>query len=142
MNVKTELYRQKIEKQFHNFCITVLKNEANDIHRAYARQKLREKSLEDLTLDELLELSVPCDMQKPTLFAVGGNLVLIQNEALADALKSLTDQKRELILLYFFLDKTDQEIADVNHMLRQTVTYQRKSTLKKLKQYLETEGKL
>lgn len=135
----SETYKRQIEKQFHNYCLTVLKHEASDIRDEYARQKEKETFLEDLTVNELLELSVLDELEKPTVFAVGEDFVFVQNEELAEALKQLTERKRELILLYFFLDKTDQEIAALYRMLRRTVTYQRKSSLKQLKQYLEED---
>lgn len=135
----SEAYKRQIEKQFHNYCLTVLKHEASDIRDEYARQKEKETFLEDLTVNELLELSVLDELEKPTVFAVGEDFVFVQNEELAEALKQLTERKRELILLYFFLDKTDQEIAALYRMLRRTVTYQRKSSLKQLKQYLEED---
>ncbi len=135
----SETYKRQIEKQFHNYCLTVLKHEASDIRDEYVRQKEKETFLEDLTVNELLELSVLDELEKPTVFAVGEDFVFVQNEELAEALKQLTERKRELILLYFFLDKTDQEIAALYRMLRRTVTYQRKSSLKQLKQYLEED---
>ena len=135
----SETYKRQIEKQFHNYCLTVLKHEASDIREEYVRQKEKETFLEDLTVNELLELSVLDELEKPTVFAVGEDFVFVQNEELAEALKQLTERKRELILLYFFLDKTDQEIAALYRMLRRTVTYQRKSSLKQLKQYLEED---
>ena len=135
----SETYKRQIEKQFHNYCLTVLKHEASDIRDEYVRQKEKETFLEDLTVNELLELSVLDELEEPTVFAVGEDFVFVQNEELAEALKQLTERKRELILLYFFLDKTDQEIAALYRMLRRTVTYQRKSSLKQLKQYLEED---
>ena len=135
----SDAYKRQIERQFHNFCVTVLKHEASDIYDEYAKQKKEEIFLEDMTGKELLELSVFDELESPTVFAVGEEFVWIQNEELADALKHLTDRKRELILLYFFLNKTDREIAFLYDMVRQTVTYQRKSILKQLKQYLEEE---
>ena len=135
----SETYKRQIEKQFHNYCLTVLKHEASDIRDEYVRQKEKETFLEDLTVNELLELSVLDEVEKPTVFVVGEDFVFVQNEELAEALKQLTERKRELILLYFFLDKTDQEIAALYRMLRRTVTYQRKSSLKQLKQYLEED---
>lgn len=134
--------QKQVEQQFHNFCMTILRNETRDIYREYARQKKHEKFLEDLTLEELLELSVSDELKKPTVFVVGENFVLVRNEALALALEQLTAKKRELILLYFFLNKTDQEIAELYDMIRQTVTYQRKSILKQLRLYLEMDDLL
>lgn len=134
--------QKQVEQQFHNFCMTILRNETRDIYREYARQKKHEKFLEDLTLEELLELSVSDELKKPTVFVVGENFVLVRNEALALALEQLTAKKREFILLYFFLNKTDQEIAELYDMIRQTVTYQRKSILKQLRLYLEMDDLL
>lgn len=142
MNELSVSLQKQVEQQFHNFCMTILRNETRDIYREYARQKKHEKFLEDLTLEELLELSVSDELKKPTVFVVGENFVLVRNEALALALEQLAAQKRELILLYFFLNKTDQEIAELYDMIRQTVTYQRKSILKQLRLYLEMDDLL
>lgn len=142
MNDLSVSLQKQVEQQFHNFCMTILRNETRDIYREYARQKKHEKFLEDLTLEELLELSVSDELKKPTVFVVGENFVLVRNEALALALEQLTAKKRELILLYFFLNKTDQEIAELYDMIRQTVTYQRKSILKQLRLYLEMDDLL
>ena len=47
-----------------------------------------------------------------THFHVRGYDVAIENENLANALTVLPDDKRDIVLLAFFLDMTDQEIAD------------------------------
>lgn len=118
MNELSVSLQKQVEQQFHNFCMTILRNETRDIYREYARQKKHEKFLEDLTLEELLELSVSDELKKPTVFVVGENFVLVRNEGLALALEQLTAKKRELILLYFFLNKTDQEIAELYDMIQ------------------------
>ena len=50
----------RISKQFCKFCVRVLKNEAVNIEAELARQRKREKSLNELTNDEIIRLSV-CD---------------------------------------------------------------------------------
>ncbi len=45
-------YEQRVQNQFGGFCTRVLKNEAARIHNEYARQREREKSLDDLSPDE------------------------------------------------------------------------------------------
>ena len=47
-----------------------------------------------------------------THFHVQGYDVAIENEDLANALTVLPDDKRDIVLLAYFLDMTDQEIAD------------------------------
>ena len=48
----------RIQNQFGGFCTRVLKNEANRIHNEYARQRDLEKSLDDLTPEELEQTAV------------------------------------------------------------------------------------
>lgn len=47
------------------------------------------------------------------------------------------DDKRDIVLLAYFLDMTDQEIADKLDMVRRTVQYKRAQTLKELKKEME-----
>ena len=61
----------------------------------------------------------------------------IENEDLANALTVLPDDKRDIVLLAYFLDMTDQEIADKLDMVRRTVQYKRTQSLKELKKELE-----
>lgn len=51
--------------------------------------------------------------------------VAIENEDLANALTVLPDDKRDIVLFAYFLDMTDQEIADKLDMVRRTVQYKR-----------------
>ena len=53
------------------------------------------------------------------------------------ALAVLPDDKRDIVLLAYFLDMTDQEIADKLDMVRRTVQYKRAQSLKELKKEME-----
>ena len=72
-----------------------------------------------------------------THFHVQGYDVAIENENLANALTVLPDDKRDIVLLAYFLDMTDQEIADKLDMVRRTVQYKRAQSLKELKKEME-----
>ena len=72
-----------------------------------------------------------------THFHVRGYDVAIENEDLANALTVLPDDKRDIVLLAYFLDMTDQEIADKLDMVRCTVQYKRAQSLKELKKEME-----
>ena len=61
----------------------------------------------------------------------------IENEKLAKALLSLPDNKRNIILLKYFWDMTDDEIANYLKQVRTTVMRQRTRTLSALKQKME-----
>ena len=47
------------------------------------------------------------------------------------------NDKRDIVLLAYFLDMTDQEIADKLDMVRRTVQYKRAQSLKELKKEME-----
>ena len=49
----------------------------------------------------------------------------------------LPDDKRDIVLLAYFLDMTNQEIADKLDMVRRTVQYKRAQSLKELKKEME-----
>lgn len=63
--------------------------------------------------------------------------VAIENEDLANALTVLPDDKRDIVLLAYFLDMNDQEIADKLDMVRRTVQYKRAQSPKELKKEME-----
>lgn len=63
--------------------------------------------------------------------------VIVNDDNIAQALKNLPEHKRDIILLSYFLDMSDREIADRLNMVRSTVQYRRKSILKELKKFME-----
>ena len=66
-------------------------------------------------------------------------LVSVQNENLAHALQILPKDKREIILLAYFLDMSDREIAEKLNLFRSTVQRNRTNALKILKEQLAGE---
>ena len=64
----------------------------------------------------------------------------IRSEILANALVKLSEKKRDIILLAYFLDMTDQEIADKLDMVRYTVQRRRAKSLKELKKKMEVDS--
>ena len=83
----------RISKQFCKFCLRVLKNEATNIHRENAKQREREKSLNELTGDEIIKLSV-CDkyFEDEHIFNVLDKEIVVMGDMLAAAIKALTEQ--------------------------------------------------
>lgn len=127
--------KHEIHKQhtFDCYCKRVLKNEACNIQKEYSRRRNKEISFDELSEQELQSLCVSDEY----IFDILGGSVTVRNERLAKALQSLTERKRDIILLSYFLDMTDREIAEKLNMVRKTVQYQRTSSLKALKKRLE-----
>lgn len=133
-----ETTEKTTQHNFDSFCKKVLKNEARDYFKHLKSKSKYEVSLEDLSPSELERLSVlPQHNYSDTVFEVLGLVIDVTDLDLVEALKELPNEKRDIILLYYFLEMNDQEIANHLHMLRQTVQYRRSITLKMLKHILE-----
>ena len=61
----------------------------------------------------------------------------ITPKLLADAIHALPEEKRDAVLLYYFFDMSDPEIAKLLNLSRSTVQYRRTSSFELLKRYLE-----
>lgn len=61
----------------------------------------------------------------------------VKDELIGEALKSLPEKKRNVILLSFFLDMTDTEIAKYMNLVRSTIHHHRTSSLIALKKIME-----
>ena len=72
-----------------------------------------------------------------TVFNVLGIEVWIENDKLSEALKALTEKKRNIILLSYFMDMADGEISRFINIPRSNVQYHRTKTLETLRKYME-----
>ena len=70
-------------------------------------------------------------------FRVLGYDVEVKDALIAEALNLLSDKKREVVLLAYFLDMSDTEIAKLLNLRQSTIHYHRTSSLKSLKEFLE-----
>lgn len=61
----------------------------------------------------------------------------VKDELISEALKYLPEKKRNVILLSFFLDMTDTEIAKHMNLVRSTIHHHRVSSLQALKKIME-----
>ena len=124
-------YEQRVQNQFGGFCTRVLKNEANRILNEYARQRDREKSLDELSPDELAQAaSYDKYFQDEYVFEVLGQKVFVVGDLLAEALSQLPEDK----------GMTDREISEQLNVVRQAISKRRSGILKELREYLEKEG--
>ncbi len=72
-------------------------------------------------------------------FRVLGYDVAVRSPLIGAALESLHDKKRDIILLAYFLDMTDAEIAKHLHLVGSTIQYHRVRALKQLYTLLTRE---
>lgn len=74
------------------------------------------------------------------IFEVLGCQIIVTGNLLAGALARLSDDKRNAILLSYYLGMTDREISEQFNVVRQTITKRRNVALKELRRYLLKEG--
>ena len=137
----TPSQKKTVRHQFDSFCRKVLREEARDYERHIAWRSDHEVSLSELSEEQERQMYVLDEYpSEQTHFHVRGYDVAIENEDLANALTVLPDDKRDIVLLAYFLDMTDQEIADKLDILRRTVQYKRAQSLKELKKEAAASG--
>lgn len=128
----------QIRKQFDSFCKTLLKNEMIDYERARNYRLKHEVSFSELAEEELSGLSTMDEyIVESEVFRVLNYDVEVKDELLGEALKYLPEKKRNVILLSFFMEMTDTEIANHMNLVRSTIHHHRVSSLQALKKIME-----
>ena len=133
--------RREFQKQcaFQSFCKRVLHNEACNAHDEIRRRRKREVSFCDLALHEERQLYTVDkyfqDEEAEPRYQMAGKE--ITPKLLLEAIRTLPEEKRTAILLYYFEGMTDVEIGKLFNTSRSTIQYRRTSSFEILKKYLE-----
>ncbi|WP_301109584.1 sigma factor-like helix-turn-helix DNA-binding protein [Sporosarcina sp.] len=115
-----------------------MKNEAINIYNERKQRQAKEMTFSDLTSQEenqLYTLDKQYEGEEGECLQVAGKRVT--PILLAEAMRTLPIEKRKTVLLYYFFDKSDVEIAELLEIPRSTVQYRRTSSFKRLKRFLE-----
>ena len=139
----SEQFMEHIEYAFNAFCKIVLRYEAINAWRDLKRKEaweisldylMSETSFEPLATDNYFEQYV---YEKPTVFVVQGKEVVVTSKRLADALANLSEQRRTVLLMNFFLGYSERKIGNEYGRSRSTVNYWKLAALKQLRKELE-----
>ena len=129
-----EFYKQCA---FQKFCNTVLHNEACDTHRELRRHKAKEVTFSDMTLDEARQLHTFDEYFKreaaETVFEKAGKK--ITPKLLLEAIRTLPEEKRKAVLLYYF-----EGMNDTAYQKQPYGTFQQKSTKEKPQRLCDLYG--
>jgi RNA polymerase sigma factor (sigma-70 family) len=130
--------KNTVEHQFDTLVKKVLAGEAKNQKAEIAKRAAHEANFSELS-DKLVESFCSFDEHLSDYFSfeIFGFDVVIKNELLGEAVTNLPERKRIIILMSYFLDMSDYEIADELNLVRSTVTYHRESALAKLKRFME-----
>lgn len=69
-------------------------------------------------------------------FILGGDVILIESDLLADALNALPQENRDILLMYWFLEMADREIAERMNLARRTINNRRLKSYRLLKELM------
>lgn len=139
-NLKPDRHYEHKQYAFDSYCKKILKCEACNGYRQISRRQKRFASLEELSEAEMAQLAVYDRYSwEYTVFPVGGAVILIEDDRLAEALNALPQNNRDIFLMYWFLDMADREIAEYMNMARRTVNTRRQKAYRLLKELMGGE---
>jgi RNA polymerase sigma factor (sigma-70 family) len=136
--MKRSSFRTTIENQFDYICKRAMEDERKDYFKHLSRISKQEISFSD-TGDYLVNQFSTIDSYSSDLqiFTLNGFSIGVESDLLSEALWNLTDKKRNIILLYYFMDMSDTEIAELLKLSRSTVYRHRTSGLAFIKKFME-----
>ena len=136
-NLKPDRHYEHKQYAFDSYCKKVLKCEACNGDRQISRRQKHFASLEELSEADLAQIAVYDRYSwEYTAFPVGGAVILIEDDRLAEALNALPQDNRDIFLMYWFLDMADREIAEYMNMARRTVNTRRQKAYRLLKELM------
>ena len=138
--MKPSSFEDAIRLQFDCLARKVVARTVKNYDRELGRRSRRETSFCELSEMELNHIGVMDEYSVEfTSFDVFGSEVRIYDERLCEAIKKLTESRCNILLMSYFLEMTDAEIAEVMEMERFSICRNRLHTLKLIKDMYEEE---
>lgn len=133
-------YEKRICAMFDSFCKSVSRNFVRNLNRT---ENNRSKHYVDEPTEYFLELSGRRDAYPSDSFVlyVDGLPCTVESEILYEALLSLSRKQRNILLLDFWYDLTDREIAKRMEVTSRTVYNLRKRAFSRIREYYEKRGR-
>ncbi len=131
-------YEMTICNQFDRLCKMALKGEAVDYHRHMAYLEKHEVMLSELSEHEQNQMFTEDEYSvENQWFRVMDYDIEVKDTLIAEALLALSERKRDVILLSYFMDMSDAEIARKMNLVRCTVREHRVRSLELLRKIME-----
>lgn len=138
--MKPSDFQKTIQCQFESKLKKIVKGIVKNYQKELKRRKKKEISFCELPEVVIENLAVLDDYEADyTLFSACGIDIRIFDDELAEALKKLSDRNRENLLMYYFLEMSDTEIAKLQNISRSGVFQNRYNSLELMKKILKEE---
>lgn len=133
----TSQEKEIVRRKFCAYCIKVLNGEALNYLNELKAQKEREVCFSELMQEEWNQLYTCDELQESNHFQVLDMDVPVKDDEISKALQLLPEKKRMIILMKYFLDMPEKEIAAYLNLVQSTVHYHKAESLRLLKKILE-----
>ena len=126
---------------FESFCITAIRNFGRNLKRAIKNRQKHDGTGEE-SVEYLVSLLSTEDVYAADqlVLDVDGLPCVLENELLYNALLTLPDKERRVILYDFWCDLKDKEISEKLEVTVRTVYNLRQRAFKKIRTYYELHG--
>ena len=131
--MKPSSFQTAIRLQFDCLVKRVIDTTVKDYQRELSRRATHEIAFSELPEQELSHVGITDDYDSDySCFEVLGTKVKVNNEQLAE-------KKLDILLMFYFLEMSDAEIADLLQIDRSTSFRNRRSSLEEIKKYLQED---
>ena len=136
--MKPSSFQATIENQFDYICKLAMEDERKDYFKQLSRLAKHEVSFSEIG-DYLVSQFATTDSYVTDfqIFMLNGISISIENDLLSEALRNLPSNKRNILLLFYFMNMSDSEIADMLKVNRSTVYRHRTGGLAMMKKFME-----
>lgn len=136
--LKPSDFQKTIQCQFDCKLKKVVKGIVRNYRKELARRQAKEVSFCELPEIVVEKLIVWDDYESEyTTFDVCGTEIRVLDEELAEALKQLPEQSRNIVLMFFFLDMSDSKIGEKLNINRSTSYRHRRNSLEEIRKQLK-----
>lgn len=138
----TEIELQEYhEHAFDAFCKRVIRNAAVDAFRASKRKQKREVDIDDPMIAYIHSIQThdTYSLYSRTYY-VKNQAITVRDKHIGEALQYIIPQKRAVILLSYFADYNDTEVANILGVSPTSIARRKKSALLRLRELLEVRA--
>lgn len=136
--MNSQEFRKYQENRFDSFCRKVIRNACMDNRKSRMKREKRFSSLEAMQVEALeLERVEDTYVTYSRTYKVKGIDVTITDERIGEAIQFIMPNQRAVLLLSFFKEYSDMDIARLMKISHKTVAYRKQMAMKKLRTLLE-----
>lgn len=139
--MKQSDFEQIIQMQFDSLVKCIVRDTVKNYRKQIARREKHELPFCDIIDFNIEHIGTLDEYEMDAIYfeVMGLAHVRVDNESLATVLKELSEKKRQIMLMFYFLEISDAEIGRLLSIDRKTSFRNRQSALKEIKKKLLQE---